>query len=276
MDAFVDDFAALNRAAAPIAFVGIQVLGMPLSDDDDAEDEEDLAYGHEVEHRNALQRLREELVVPMISAADAELTEPLLLPSLLTEAEVLLIFEAAQSMPGAAYDELVEPGDWDDHESGPHVDGLTAKHDTNYSDSHVALNLHRNGYFVSGYPELCAKLTTAMRSQPGRWCASDVNLNVRCVELHTYAAPSSGLMMKDHRDYGSVLTLSVLLSPSAKGGEFLTWRDGTPIAHGMARGDGILFHSEKVHNVSPVECGERRSLVIELWVRQATTSNRYY
>ena len=42
MDAFVDDFAALNRATAPIAFVGIQVLGMPLSDDDDAEDEEDL------------------------------------------------------------------------------------------------------------------------------------------------------------------------------------------------------------------------------------------
>jgi predicted 2-oxoglutarate/Fe(II)-dependent dioxygenase YbiX len=97
-------------------------------------------------------------------------------------------------------------------------------------------------------------------------------LSIRCVEFHTYTA-GGGLMSLVHRDRGSVLTISVLLSSPAacEGGEFITWtrdgtRDGTEkVHHGMQRGDGIFFHSEKTHNVEMVTSGRRHSLVIELW-----------
>ena len=34
---------------------------------------------------------------------------------------------------------------------------------------------------------------------------------------------------------------------------------------GLARGDAIIFHSEKCHNVATVKRGTRNSLVLELW-----------
>jgi predicted 2-oxoglutarate/Fe(II)-dependent dioxygenase YbiX len=49
------------------------------------------------------------------------------------------------------------------------------------------------------------------------------------------------------------------------GGEFVTYCDGAPVAHKMAQGDAILFHSEKLHNISTVTGGLRQSLVVELW-----------
>ena len=263
--------------AAP--FVGIEVIGgseCTDSESDKDEDSDESAAYDEAAHRAALQRLREDIIVPMISAEEAERTDARLLPGFLTEEEVLHVLEAGRRMPGAVYDELMQPGDWEGHPAGPHVAGLTAKHDKNFSASHVALNLHRGGYFAAGWPQLTAKITGAMRSQPGHWCDEGVALHIRCIELHTYAV-GGGLMMVDHRDYGSALTMSILLSEAAclEGGELLTWREGAPVVHAMGRGDALLFHSEKVHNVSPIEKGERRSLVIELWVRQPNQRNRY-
>ena len=81
-----------------------------------------------------------------------------------------------------------------------------------------------------------------------------------------------------HTDAGSSLTLSVLLSDPAEvsGGTFITWRrrfrreKPTPTAHAtLGRGDGILFYSEDMHNVTPVESGQRHAFVIELWVAPA-------
>jgi hypothetical protein len=97
--------------------------------------------------------------------------------------------------------------------------------------------------------------------------ALDLPLAVRCAELHTYHVGGC-LMERDHKDSGSALTMSVCLTPCARGGKFLTW-DGddkdTPVVHECARGDAVLFRSEDYHNVSPVAEGIRQTLVIELW-----------
>ena len=52
-----------------------------------------------------------------------------------------------------------------------------------------------------------------------------------------------------------------------EGGDFLTTEeDGSAARHRpFERGDAIVFISHKPHHVAPVESGERRCLVIELW-----------
>ena len=80
--------------------------------------------------------------------------------------------------------------------------------------------------------------------------------------------------MEDHRDLGSSLSLSVLLSDQYKGGAFTTTENGVVTVHAPRVGDGVLFASETVHNVSTIESGERRALVVELWTGPATTHDR--
>ena len=103
------------------------------------------------------------------------------------------------------------------------------------------------------------------------------------------------LMAADHRDTGSTITLSVLLSDprEMQGGELVTWapptagseagasselgatgQEPTAIMHPLERGDGLLFRSEDFHNVLPVRAGVRRSLVIELWTGEANCEHR--
>ena len=88
-------------------------------------------------------------------------------------------------------------------------------------------------------------------------------LHVRCIEYHTYNI-GGGLVSAGHCDAGSALTLSVLLSDpdSMDGGDFITYTDGEVVQHKLNRGDGILFRSEKHHNVQTVRSGQRQSLVI--------------
>ena len=81
-----------------------------------------------------------------------------------------------------------------------------------------------------------------------------------------------------HCDEGSALTMAVLLSGPDEllgGGQFVTWQQGSAVTHQMNRGDAILFHSEKCHNVAVVTAGMRHSLVIELWASQTNSSNRF-
>ena len=86
-------------------------------------------------------------------------------------------------------------------------------------------------------------------------------------------------MTRGHRDFGSIASLSILLSDAAAvgGGTFLTYDpvSGAPVEHVVGRGDGILFHSEKMHNVAPTTRGVRHSLVTELWLGGANRSDRY-
>ena len=103
----------------------------------------------------------------------------------------------------------------------------------------------------------------------------EVSLAVRCSELHTYHVGGC-LMERDHKDSGSIITMSVCLTDPATfdGGRLLTWDGDTPIVHEAQRGDGILFRSEDLHNVSPVTKGTRHALVIELWPGARNTIDR--
>ena len=60
-------------------------------------------------------------------------------------------------------------------------------HDIGYSGEHVALYLHKGGYLQTKQPALCDKLLHSMRRQPGNWGDPALALQVRCIELHTYA-----------------------------------------------------------------------------------------
>lgn len=253
---------------------------------------------------------------PRLTLAQAEGTEPVLLRNFLSDEEVAQLFEVANSMPlldGAA---------------GSAGGGATAasstKHDVTYSASHVALNLHRDHHFERCCPELSSKISKGMQDfaiaenalRAGAfYVRPEDKFNVRCVELHTYTE-GGGVLMDKHRDYGSVLTLSILLTEPAgeqeqaegkqvaangetanaagkmdaaieeawpgcmqrggfEGGELITWRDSAAVVHRMRRGDALLFHSEKVHNVALVTSGRRNSLVVELWEGQANRKDRF-
>jgi len=146
---------------------------------------------------------------------------------------------------------------------------LSVAYDVAYSDSHTALALHRDGFFQAQWTTVGERIVAAMCSAGHQEEEDGATLNVRCVELHTYTLGGS-LLNPGHRDTGSVLTMSILLSEPSdfEGGEFVTWRDGGrfPVVHDtLCRGDAVLFHSEKLHNVNIIEAGRRNSLVIELW-----------
>lgn len=190
-----------------------------------------------------------------------EATTAVVLPKFLDEAEVSEVYAAAKAFQ---------------HER--------AEGESTFSRSHRCFNLHSDGWFAAIYPELSAKIVEGMRSNaPDKWSQyfEEGELRTRCVEFHTYV-PGGGLMEVAHRDFGSTLTMSILLSAAAEmgGGHFITWkssrRDRMPVVHdAMVRGDALLFASEKIHNVSPITRGVRNSLVIELWTGAANAKNRF-
>ena len=136
---------------------------------------------------------------------------------------------------------------------------------------HEALFLHAEGFFEKAAPTLLAALTTTMRSHysltRNRGGAGDDGaggggagggdtggggaggggedgsegkvgddngthvLGVRCIEYHEYKV-GGALLEENHRDVGSELTLSVLLTDAGEldGGTFVTYdADGTPV-----------------------------------------------
>lgn len=196
----------------------------------------------------------------------AESTEPVVLRGFLStdQCEAILREATAEGVFAPASDESIA------------CDALrsVSQHVT-LSSEHVVLYMHRDGWFPSMLPTIWLHLLGGMRSQQG-WVEPDALLNVRCIELHHYSE-SGCLLTPNHRDNGSSLTMSVLLSESAAstGGTFVTYDEGMPIAHEMARGDAILFPSEKLHNVTTVTSGTRQSLVVELWPAPTNVSNRF-
>ncbi|KAK3270039.1 hypothetical protein CYMTET_21544 [Cymbomonas tetramitiformis] len=208
---------------------------------------------------------------------DVERTEELVIPNFLNGKEMEECHEAAAGREADLGDCLTN---WRSTASGEQVPLCEAlagvAHDIAYSDEHVALYLHRGEYFQRAWPILWGKILSGMRSQPGKWGDPAAVLNVRCIELHTYAVGGS-LLHPHHRDNGSALTLSVQLSGREDfgGGHFVTWTEGLPILHEIARGGAILFHSEKRHNVTTVTHGTRHSLVVELWNNAKNTENRF-
>ena len=147
-----------------------------------------------------------------------------------------------------------------------------------YGDlKHTAKMLHASGGMKDGvsrtfgqaHPELLGKLVSTMRTKADAagMCPASKVLNIRCIELHNYLA-GAGLDDLGHIDVGSTLTLSIQLSPpgdgSECGGQFATIDARGATVHPLGIGDGILFHSQMVHNVSKIRQGVRNSLVIEV------------
>ena len=93
-------------------------------------------------------------------------------------------------------------------------------------------------------------------------------LSLRVAEYHA-VTEAGGIPMHKHHDFGSLLTLDVMLSdPSSdfKGGDFCTLEpDGTLKRHAFEYGDLIIFQSHKYHCVQPVTSGRRNVLVCEIW-----------
>lgn len=183
----------------------------------------------------------------------AERREPVIVNGQLTSTEVRAVLDAAGRM--------------------------ASKYDLAYGSSHAALFLHRGGYFARVLPDVLSKLMEQMRGVASGWpeeCGSIDELTLRCIEFHTYQA-GGALLDVDHRDTGSVVSMSVLLSDAAQmeGGRFVTWdADGAPVQHEVAQGDAIVFSSERVHNVSTLKSGIRHSLVLELWRGPANEVDR--
>ena len=144
-----------------------------------------------------------------------------------------------------------------------------------HATRHAVLYFHRDGWVAREVPALLDRLVRAMLAHAW-WCERDASLSVRCVELHTYGVDAS-LPNPGHRDRGSAVTMSVLLSEPSRheGGVFVVWdRHGRPVEQALEQGDAVVFHSERAHNVSPVLSGERHSLVLELWTGTANSLDR--
>merc|ERR1711861_35878 len=109
------------------------------------------------------------------------------------------------------------------------------------------------------------KLVTAMKENDSWGLTRNRETNVRSCEFHAYTDGGS-VLDPEHRDDGSLLTLSVLLSPSDEfqGGTFVTYDKNDKVHHRLEQGDGILFVSEKRQGVEEVQ-GQRRALILELW-----------
>ena len=90
------------------------------------------------------------------------------------------------------------------------------------------------------------------------------------------AAVGGGLMERGHRDKGSAISLSALLTAPGGGGAFMTWdADGGAVEHALQPGDAVVFASERTHNVSLVTSGTRQTVVIELWDGGINLRDRY-
>jgi len=196
--------------------------------------------------------------------------------------DIEMIFQAERLCEARAYDE----GSWArriDDDGDPMPDPFTVcetlkrvPHDLAFSSDHVALFLHRDGYFQDCCEALLAKLFQEVRTQNHMWDETVDILNVRCIELHSYAT-GGGLLTPGHRDVGSVITIAVLLSDEndLEGGQFVTFSEGLPVVHEMKQGDALVFQSEQYHNVATVVHGSRRSLVMELWRGSTNVKNRF-
>jgi len=129
-----------------------------------------------------------------------------------------------------------------------------------------------NHHLAALLPELHQRLLdTARTTDAAAWKLLDDerhSLNFRCVEYHV-VSEGGGIPMPKHHDFGSLLTMDVMLSdPSSdfSGGTFCTLEsDGRMQTHSFEQGDLLIFQSHKYHCVQPLSSGKRRVLVAEIW-----------
>jgi len=122
-------------------------------------------------------------------------------------------------------------------------------------------------------PELTSRLWDAVKTvdQQADWGLlndeSRHRISFRVAEYHT-VLPKGGLPITNHCDWGSLITMDMMLSDTAdfEGGHFRTRAsDGGLTTHAFEAGDLLVFQSHKQHHVTEVSAGRRNVLVIEVW-----------
>ena len=92
---------------------------------------------------------------------------------------------------------------------------------------------------------------------------------LRSAEYHDVRGKAeSALPMHLHGDYGSLVTIDLMLSHSSEyeGGVLQTMEaDGNLLDHTFEQGDALIFLSHKEHGVTPVTSGRHKIVVCELW-----------
>ena len=133
--------------------------------------------------------------------------------------------------------------------------------------SSVFLNHRMAELLPALHSRLFAAAKAADQAQWGLLDADRHALSFRVAELHT-VTPGGGIRSAVHHDYGSLITLDLMLSDPEdfEGGSLQTPEaDGSLVTHRFERGDLLLFQSHKYHSVTPVTAGTRSVLVLELW-----------
>lgn len=143
---------------------------------------------------------------------------------------------------------------------------------------HRVVHLHREGLDASPLVGVRAKLLRAIYKADDEcwgWLRGRV-VNVRSFEHHSYE-PGGSVSDPEHRDAGSILTISVLLgrSDGCEGGHFRASVNDEWCPFEVSPGDAVVFPSEKRHNVTPITAGTRESMVMELWEGGVTRHNRH-
>ncbi|KAG8463811.1 hypothetical protein KFE25_004084 [Diacronema lutheri] len=243
---------------------------------------------------------------PPLTRAQADAAEPAVLRGLLSAAEVAQLLALGDSLLHTTDDERAPAADaagarGDISEALAALDlfaaGASATELASAAEDachrcaqHRVLHLHRAARLERALPALLPRLLNRLRAaDSARWrLLRGRSTSVRSAEFHAYELGGS-VADPEHRDAGSLLTLSVALSRRSDfdGGELLLWREaadgsGADVGGGLsalgeelAPGDGVLFPSEKRHNVTPVTRGGRRAFIVELWAGPANEHNRH-
>eukprot|EP00756_Hemistasia_phaeocysticola_P051308 Hpha_TRINITY_DN26480_c0_g1::TRINITY_DN26480_c0_g1_i1::g.33913::m.33913 len=210
-----------------------------------------------------------------LTPGEADRTAVSIIPQVFTPEEIATIISACDPLCGG------DEGTCDEGEANLFdCDGVADMEDAYHArGDHRVVHLH--GCMPPSMGEIARKLREVMEQGdiwgvlPNRTPGA---VNVRSLEYHRYLT-GGGVGDPEHRDAGSLLTISVLLSTPGEdfeGGGFVTWdREGKEVEQRLAKpGDAVLFLSEKRHNVREVK-GRRRTLISELWEGPANKHNRH-
>jgi hypothetical protein len=137
---------------------------------------------------------------------------------------------------------------------------------------HITRYLQTGNCFRTKFAALRQRIIALARraNDESHWGLDLSQVAVRVAEFHNYR-PGGSLPAMDHFDGNSLVTVDVMLQPAIAGGQFQTveasaaGKGATTLDHAFSTGDALAFVSHKYHRVAPVEAGERKVLVVELW-----------
>lgn len=218
-----------------------------------------------------------------LTPAEADVSEHVVLRGLLSHDEIQRLIARGQATLQAQAANAPETLDLFDVADAASTMAEDYFHNSHDNAEHRVAHLHRAGALQREESRLLERvLSHVRRADAARWrLLLGRPTCLRSAEYHEYMEGGS-VADPEHRDQGSLLTLTVLLSDRSEctaGGELqmatAADRADPQFMHvAIERGDGCLFVSERRHNVTPV-VGGRRSFVIELWDGPPTEFNRH-